>query len=69
MIAEYLKKQRIKKLLTQDQVAKSLGVTKTYYNLLETGKKKPGMKTMIKIAELYKTSRAYIVRLAHEDNK
>lgn len=68
MLAEYLKKQRIKNCFTQDYVAQQLGISKCYYSQLEHGKV-PGINTIQKISTLYGVKATYLRRLIDENNK
>lgn len=56
MIGQRLKKLREEKNLTQAQVAKILGVSRTTYTQYETGKSEPDLATVSKLAEIYETS-------------
>jgi len=56
MIGQRLKKLREEKDLTQAQVAKILGVSRTTYTQYETGKSEPDLATVSKLAEIYETS-------------
>ncbi len=44
MVLEYLKQFRKQKKLTQDEMAKSLGFTKSHYVKIEMGLRNPGYK-------------------------
>ena len=53
--------------LTQKQVAEEIGVTITHYNQIETGKRKPGIKTAGKLAEFYGVPLTKIIVLFYKD--
>ena len=46
-LSEFLKNERTKRCLTQDEMAKGIGITRTYYATLESGwfNKKRGVRT------------------------
>ena len=51
MLGEYLKKYRLSKNLTQTEFAEMLDTHQTYYSMIESGAKKPGIKFINKLAE------------------
>lgn len=51
-IAEKIKKLRIQKKLSQKQLAKSLGVSESYINELETGKRVVNEKNIIRLSKI-----------------
>lgn len=59
---------RKEKNLTQEEVAKLLGITKEYLSMLERGYRNPSDKLKKKMAELYKV-KAYDIFLATEETK
>jgi putative transcriptional regulator len=50
-----LKQRRLELGLTQEQVAKKVGIDRTSYVHYETGRCIPGLKTALKIKEVLKT--------------
>lgn len=52
---------RKKQKLSQEKVAEQLSCTKSYISQIEIGKKKPNLKKILKLAELYKVSIQEIV--------
>lgn len=50
--SEEFSSQRKKLNLSQEEVAKSVGVSRTYITLIENGKRLPGKKHLLKIAEV-----------------
>ena len=65
-LSEFLKSERIKRSLTQEEMAKGIGITRPYYSSLETGwfnkkrKTNAGIKTVRKIAEFTNVSTDYV---------
>ncbi|MFL8270003.1 helix-turn-helix transcriptional regulator [Clostridioides difficile] len=49
-----LKQLRIKKNLTHKVMAKELGISRSYYTLIEMGNKTPSLKTSMKIKSFLK---------------
>lgn len=49
---DWLKKKRMKKELTQAEVALYANITRPHYAAIESGKKTPSLKTAIKISTL-----------------
>lgn len=58
--SERIKQERKKAKLTQEEVAKQLGITRAAYTLYETGKTQPSLETAKKLADLYKVSLDYL---------
>lgn len=56
MLAENLKKARLKKGLTQVQVSKMVGITQSGYSYLECGNGKPTYDTLVKLAKVLEVS-------------
>lgn len=52
-IGNIIKKIRIKQGLSQEQIAKSLGISANYISLIENGAKRPGMPLLKKISKKY----------------
>ena len=77
-ISEFLKLEREKRCLTQQQMAEKLGVNRTTYSSYEKGwvdKKKnnylrvPGLKVRLKIAKLTGCSKEYVNQLIENERK
>ena len=51
-----LKRMRIKKGLTQYEVAYTLGITVRAYQYIEYGQKKPSYNVILKLQELFKSN-------------
>ena len=62
-LGQFLKEEREKRGLTQDQVAEKLGTSRTYYNQLEKDSFVAGFDLRNRIASLFKRSPAYIRKL------
>ena len=61
-----LKELRVNKKLTQEEVSKVLGISRTNYNRYETGKVKPDFNSLILLADFYGVSIDYIVQRKSE---
>ena len=67
-LSEFLKNERTKRSLTQDEMAKGIGITRTYYATLESGwfnkkrktKTNAGIKTVRKIADFTGVTPDYV---------
>lgn len=55
-IGEILKQERIKRKLTQSEVADILNITRSAYTRYETGQITPTIKALIELANLYNVS-------------
>jgi transcriptional regulator with XRE-family HTH domain len=53
--------ERKKLGLTQEQIAKQLGITRSAYTYYETNKTQPSLETAIKLADVMKVSLDYLV--------
>ena len=60
-ISEKLKELRQSHNMTQAQVADCIHVSRPTYTQYELGKKRPGLETLVEIANLYKVSLDYLV--------
>lgn len=60
-ISEKIKNLRIENKMTQQEVADRIHVSRPTYTQYELGKKRPGLETLLEIAELYKISLDYLV--------
>lgn len=59
--SERLKDERKKARLTQEDVAKMLGITRPAYTQYETGKTQPSLETAAKLADIFKVSVDYLI--------
>jgi putative transcriptional regulator len=64
---EWLIKQREKNGLTQDQVAKESKIERTYYNMIERGKRRPSVEVAKRIGEVLQFDWTYFFSI--ESNK
>lgn len=53
---DYLKLLRKSRWLTQDELAKKLGISQTYYSQIETGQRKPSIALWHKIHDFFYVS-------------
>lgn len=60
MLGEYLKKYRLSKNLTQEQMAKLLGMRQCNYSRLENNKLKPGITMIHRIAKLLEVEPSFV---------
>lgn len=60
-ISKKLKELRKAHNMTQEQVANLIHVSRPTYTQYEIGGKRPGLETLVKIANLYKVSLDYLV--------
>ncbi len=60
---EYLKKLRLENQKTQQNVANQLGVTRQYYNMIETGERQAdmNMSVMEKLSQVFGVTIDYII--------
>ena len=61
MIADRLKRRRKELKLSQDDVAKKLGITRQGYSHYETGRNEPDNETLIKLSEILNCSTDYLL--------
>lgn len=66
MFGDRMKIARVKAGMSQDEVAKAVGITQAYYSYIESGLKNPPISTVISIAETLHTSIDYLVELKTE---
>ena len=59
--SERLKETRKKAGLTQEDVAKQLGITRPAYTQYETDKTQPSLEIAAKIADIFKVSLDYLI--------
>ena len=60
MLGEYLKKFRLSKNLTQQQMAELLGVKQCNYSLYENNKLKPGITMINRIAKVLDVEPSFV---------
>ena len=60
---EKLKQLRVEKNLTQEQVAKVIGVTKSCYSNYEQGLREPSLEIFIKLCKFFDVSADYLLGL------
>lgn len=60
---QYLKDLRLKKGLSQTVVSEKIGITQSYYNMIESGQRQEDMSLSLidKLAEVFDVSVLYIV--------
>lgn len=58
---ENLKEERLRRQMTQQEVAEILKITKQQYSLYETGKRTMPIEKIVKLAKLYDISIDYLV--------
>src|SRR5690554_5619603 len=74
MIEKRLKELRKSRGLTQEELANSIGITKNFVTMVESGKRKPSYEVLDKIADYFDVSTDYllgrtnILRLSKESN-
>lgn len=59
--AEEFSLQRKKLNISQEDVGKSIGVSRTYISLIESGKRLPGKKHLLKIAVTLKVKKHVVI--------
>ncbi|MGX9293064.1 helix-turn-helix domain-containing protein [Bacillus sp. A015] len=76
MLGDRIRSLREKNNLTQEQMAKKIGISRGTYAHYEINKRRPDYETLIKIADLFNVSTDYLLRgeehykdLASEINK
>ena len=60
MLGEYLKKYRLSQILTQEQMAKLLGMRQCNYSLLENNKLRPGITIINRIAQTLNVKASFV---------
>ena len=65
-LGERIKYARNQKEMTQDELGKLIGISRSFVNHLETDRKKPSLETLIKLAKTLEVSLDF---LAEEDVK
>lgn len=60
MLGEYLKKFRLSKNLTQEEMAKLIGIKQCNYSLYENNKLKPGITMINKIAKVLEVEPSFV---------
>lgn len=64
-----LKELRVKNNLKQRQVAESLGITTSYYGMIELGKREPSLSLAIKISRYFNLSVEEIFNTSEDINE
>lgn len=59
--ARRLRKIRIKRKFTQQEVADFLNVSRSTYTYYETGKTEPSLENILKLSKLYKVSTDFLI--------
>lgn len=62
MILTYLKVERYKKNLTQNELAKELGVSRSYITAMETLRETPGEKVALKLEEYFNKPISHLLK-------
>ena len=65
--AEEFSSQRKKLNISQEDVGKSIGVSRAYITLIENGKRLPGKKHLLKIAEVLKVKKHEVINWYLQD--
>ena len=60
MLGEYLKKYRLSQNLTQEQMAKLIGMRQCNYSLLENNKLRPGITLINRIAKALNVEPSFV---------
>ena len=60
-VGERLKTARIKRTMTQDEVAKELNISRTVLSRYENGKLEPNLETLARLIDLYEVSANWIL--------
>jgi len=58
---EILKKLRLQKRISQDELGQAVGLTKSTISLYETGKRQPDNSTLLKLADFFDVSIDYLL--------
>ncbi len=61
-----LKTLRLRENMTQEQLARKLGLTKSVISAYETSLRQPSYQVLIHIAKIYKVSTDYLLGLEHK---
>ena len=64
-IGKFIQECRHKKNLTQEQLAKKLGVTKSVISAYEVGSRMPSYDILISIAQIFKVTTDFLLGLEH----
>lgn len=68
-LGEFLKKERMLKNLTSDEMAKKMGLCRASYYFLENDKRIPGLKSRKKLCNFLQKKPAFFVELIEETKK
>lgn len=63
-----LKEYRIKNNLKQKDIAEILGITTSYYGMIEIGKRKVSLDIALKLSSYYKVSVEELFKIKEEEN-
>lgn len=63
-----LEKERISRGWTRKYVAKQVGLTSDAICLIETGRRKPSYKVLVKLEDLFQLGHRELFRIADEDS-
>lgn len=61
MLSSILKKERAKRDLSQEEVARAIGVSQPTYNYYESGTKVPSLAVVMSLADYFDVSIDYLV--------
>ena len=61
MFGSKVKELRLKKQITQEQLANALSVSKSAVGMWESGKREPDLETVLKVADFFEVSVEYLV--------
>ena len=64
MLNKKIKKLRLQKLLTQDELAKSLNISPSAISMYETGAREPDLNTLVNIAKFFNVTTDYLLGLS-----
>lgn len=64
---ELLKDLRIDSDMTQEQVAKELGISVSHYGHFETGIREPNLHTLTELCQLFHVSADYLLGIAEDE--
>ncbi|OHA17352.1 MAG: hypothetical protein A3C79_03490 [Candidatus Taylorbacteria bacterium RIFCSPHIGHO2_02_FULL_45_28] len=67
LFGEQLKNERLKKGFTAEEVAKACGIARSYITLIETGRRLPGKKHIVKIASALQLKTGIVLNWYLED--
>lgn len=68
-LGKEIRKKRKKKNLTQEQLAKKIGVCRNYISDLENDRYIPSLKTLIKICNVLELDINFLIKMSEIQNK